>query len=153
MLKWFYLKVYPILSLFFDTVLLNETSVINLTNDGVNRTYQFVCSAINSKPDVNLLVYDSHLLLPLSSSQNSIVSGSCTSINVCTKILQINFQLLGSKFTNISSLTCSANSTNSLIPLYSTISRNVTVKQIGLFLLFIDKFFSLFIIFLHFKLI
>ena len=120
------------MSLFFSNAITNQTTTIGLINDGVNRTYQFVCSAIDSKPDVNLTIYDSNTLLPLSNSQNSIISVSCSSINVCTKTLQITFKLI-STFISMTSLSCSANSTNSLIPLYTTITRSVRVTSIGLY--------------------
>ena len=121
------------MSLFFNNAITNQTTTINLTNDGTNITYQFICSAIGSKPNVNLTIYDSNTLLPLSNSQNSIIFDSCSSINVCTKILQISFQLQGSAFINMTSLSCSANSLNSLIPLYETITRRVQVTSIGLY--------------------
>jgi hypothetical protein len=119
------------MNIIFNTELTNDSSVLSLTNDGLNRTYQIVCSSIKSRPDVALSIFDSDSLLSLSNGQNTIKQGSCISYNICTQILQINFQLKDNSFNNMKSLTCLANSTDTLIPLVSTISRNVSVKLVG----------------------
>ncbi len=119
------------MTIFFNAELTNSSSVLNLTNDGLNRTFQIVCSSIKSRPDVALSIFDSDSLLSLSNGQNTIKQGMCEAYNICTEILQINFQFQDNSFNNMKSLTCLANSTNTLIPLISTLSRNVSVKLVG----------------------
>ena len=124
--------MYPILNIFFNGNVTNQSTVISLTNDASQITYQIVCSAINSKPDISLTLYDSISKRMLSNSQNSITSDTCNSNNICTNILQVNFQFQDNSFNSMTSLSCTANSTNPLIPLISTISRNVIVTVVGI---------------------
>ena len=102
-----------------------------MTNDVFKSVYQIVCTSVTSKPDVSLSLYDTNTVSSISNSQNSIISNSCDSNNLCTNILQVNFQFLDNSFNEMTSLSCSANSKNVLIPLTQTISRNVNVQVIG----------------------
>ena len=104
------------------SVLSNQT--ILLTKNSL--TYKIICASVDSNPDVNLTLYDTNSLISLSTSSNSILQTSCNS-SLCTNILQVNFQFTDNSFDSMTSLTCAANSSNSLVPLRETITRNVTV--------------------------
>lgn len=119
------------MSFFFNGAITNESSQLTLSNDGLNRTYSFVCSSVNSRPGVTLSIYDSNSMLSLAKGQINITQSSCLAYNLCTEILQINFQFKDQTFNNMTSVTCSTTSKDNLIPLISTISRNVTVKLVG----------------------
>jgi len=111
------------------TIIFNNASVyanqtILLTKNSL--TYKIICASVDSNPDVNLTLYDTNSLISLSTSSNSILQNSCNS-NLCTNILQVNFQFTDNSFDSMTSLTCAANSSNPLVPLRETISRNVTV--------------------------
>ena len=110
-----------------NQVLPNQT--ISLIN-GNNAIYKIVCSAVDAKPDVNLYLYDTSTLLPLSNGANNKTAGQCDGNNLCTKILQVEFQFTDSSFNNINSLTCAAISNNPNINLTTSIQRNVTVLTI-----------------------
>jgi hypothetical protein len=112
------------MTLFFNNLVVESSQTIILAKNG--STYTFICSSINSKPDVNLTLYDSDSLISLSTPSNSFLTNSCNG-SICTNILQVNFQLTDNSFDNMVSLTCAANSSNALIPLTAKISRNVTV--------------------------
>ena len=100
----------------------------------INRTYQFACSAINSKPDVSLVLYDTNSMKSLSTGLNSATLDTCDSIlRLCTVILQVNFQFQDNTFDNMTSLTCSANSSDPDVPSYTNTSRNVKIQTPGLY--------------------
>ena len=113
-----------------DSDIIQPNDTIYLLNQN-NETYRFVCSALNSKPDVVLSLYDTNTGLPLSDGLNNKSTGLCDPNNLCTQLLQVDFQFTDSRFLNMTSLTCSATSTNSQVDLIATISRNVTVKTLG----------------------
>ena len=110
--------------LFFNNLTVDSNQAIFLAKN--SSTYKFICSSINSKPDVNLTLYDSNSLISLSTPSNSFLTNSCNA-SLCTNILQVNFQFTDNTFDNMVSLTCAANSSNALVPLTATISRNTTV--------------------------
>lgn len=102
-----------------------------MTNDVYKTVYQILCTSVTSKPDISLSIYDSNTRLSLSNTQNSITSNSCDSNNLCTNILQVNFQFLDNSFNQMTSLSCTAESKNFLVPLTQTIRRDVNVQVIG----------------------
>lgn len=112
------------MSLIFNNSVVNSNQTIILTKN--NQTYTIVCASINSNPDVSLSLFDANSLISLSTASNSILQNVCNS-SLCTNILQVSFQLTDNAFDNLTSLTCSANSKNSTVPLYTSISRNVSV--------------------------
>jgi hypothetical protein len=110
-----------------DGQIINETNTINFTvsNDIV---YRITCISLNSKPQINLNIIDTNTKESLIDESNSAQSGSCNQFNLCERVLQINFRLNeNSKFINMSSLTCEANSINEIVDLSVNISRNVEI--------------------------
>jgi hypothetical protein len=112
--------------LILNNQILNTNQTINLFKN--NLTYSIVCSSLNSNPNVNLELYDSSSLLSLATSTNSIVKNSCDQTNLCTNILQVNFKFMDNRFDNMTSFTCSANSSDPKVPLFTSIRQNVTVS-------------------------
>ena len=115
------------MEILFNNSIIYENQTISLINDYTNKTYQIVCASINSKPDVSLSLYDKNTLIPLSNSLNSIVENSCSSTNLCKNILQVNLVLEDNRFNALTSIACSANSSNVNVPLNSYIFRNTSV--------------------------
>lgn len=113
-----------------DNDIIQPNDTIYLLNQN-NETYRFVCSALNSKPDVVLSLYDTNTNLTLSNGFNNKSSGLCDPNNLCTQVLQVDFQFSDSRFINMTSLSCSAFSTNSQVDLIATTSRNVSVKTLS----------------------
>jgi hypothetical protein len=113
------------MTLIFNNLLVDPNQTILLTKNST--IYTFFCASVNSKPDVNLTLYDSNSLIPLSTPSNSFLENSCNG-SLCTNILRVDFQFTDNSFDNMVSLTCAANSSNALVPLTATISRNVTVE-------------------------
>ena len=118
--------VIPTLSLIVNnnTILSNQT--ISLINSN-NNMYILSCIAISSKPDVDLSMFDINTQLNLANGLKNQTTGYCDSNNLCTKVLQVNFQFTDSRFTNLSSITCLAKSNNIAVNLTASIQRNVTV--------------------------
>lgn len=114
------------MSLIVDGIPVQSNDTISLSS---NQTYKFVCTAINAKPDVDLSLYDSNSLLPLSNGANNKSTGFCDANNLCSKILQVDFQFVDPRFNNMSSLTCQANSNNPQVNLTTSIQRNVEIKS------------------------
>ena len=131
------------MGIFFNNTLVNETQTIHLVNDFSNQTYPIVCASVNSKPDVSLTLFDQTSLRQLSNNINSVSKNSCTG-NLCTNILQVNFQFTDNSFNNMTSLACSAKSSNPNVPLYTAIYRNVIVQLTSnlFILLFCGMFFQ-----------
>ena len=100
-----------------------------------NTTYFITCATIKSKPDVNLTLYDTNSMKSLSTGSNSVSSDVCDSYDLCTNILQVNFQFQDNSFDSLNSLTCSANSISSNVPLLVSLQRNVSLTIIGIFIL------------------
>ena len=98
-----------------DTIFLNKNNQVNI----------ITCASVNSNPDVSLSIYDTNSMLPISTASNSIIQKSCNN-SLCTNILQVNFQITGNSFDNLTSLTCFVNSTNSQVALTSLTSRAVS---------------------------
>jgi hypothetical protein len=106
-------------------ILSNQT--ITLINSN-NNVYLITCTSLNSKPDVYLSLFDSNTRLNLANQFNNQTStGYCDAYNLCTKVLQVNFQFTDPRFSNISSITCQANSNDLAVNLTTSIQRNVTV--------------------------
>ena len=128
-----FLSVQPILALFFDGQLIYANQTLNLTKDfSKNTTYVISCASINSKPDVNLALFDTKTNNSLSNSGNTVYYDQCNSFNLCTKIIQVSFQFQDNSFDSLNSITCSANSLNSSIPLSVSLQRNVSLTIIGI---------------------
>jgi hypothetical protein len=112
---------------FFNNLLVNSNQTITLFSN-VNATYPIICSSINSKPDVSLIMYDTNRLISLSTSSNSITQKTCSADNRCTNVLLVNFLFPNGLFnSSLTSISCSADSIIPNVPLNSLISRNVTV--------------------------
>jgi len=124
LLLFYFLKVNPTMTLIFNNLPVDPNQTILLTKNST--IYTFFCASVISKPDVNLTLYDSNSLIPLSTPSNSFLENSCNG-SLCTNILRVDFQFTDNSFDNMVSLTCAANSSNALVPLTATISRNVTV--------------------------
>ena len=122
--------VTPILSLTVDGSSIEQNDTINLIVSKDN-VYKIVCSSINSKPDVDLLLYDTKTLLPLSNGLNNKSTGYCDSNDLCTRVLQVDFQFTDSKFINMTSLTCAARSNSYEVDLFTSLQRNVSVKDLS----------------------
>lgn len=110
--------------IFNNTVSSNET--ILLIKNSAKQIYQIYCSSVDSNPDVNLTLYDTSTLIPLSSDFNSFIQKTCN-LSLCINILQVNFQFTDNRFDNMTSFTCSANSTNPEVPLTASITQDVSV--------------------------
>ena len=89
--------------------------------------YILSCISIGSKPDVDLSMFDTNTQLNLANGLNNLTTGYCDLNNLCTKVLQVNFQFTDSRFNNLSSITCLAKSNNIAVNLTTSIQRNVTV--------------------------
>jgi len=113
------------MALIFNSQIVYQNQTINLFKN--NLTYQIVCTSINSNPSVNLSLYDTNSLIPLATSSNSVTQKTCNQTNLCTNILQVNFRFTDNRFDNMTSFTCSANSSDPRVPLSSSITQNVTV--------------------------
>ena len=125
------------MTLFFGGQLIYANQTLNLTKDfSKNTTYVITCASINSKPDVNLAVFDTKTNNSLSNSGNTVSNDQCN-FNLCTKIIQVSFQFQDNSFDSLNSITCSANSLNSSIPLSVSLQRNVSLTMIGMSLMFI----------------
>ena len=116
------------MTLIYNNVIVNASQTIILTKN--NQTYTITCASVDSNPDVNLTLFDTNSLISLSTSSNSLLKNSCNS-SLCTNILQVNFQFSDNSFDNMTSLTCAANSSNPLVPLTTSISRNTLVLKPG----------------------
>ena len=112
-----------------NNVVIESNGTINLINQN-NEIHRFVCTALNSKPDVVLSLYDTNTGLPLSDGLNNKSTGFCDSNNLCSQVLQVDFQFTDSRFLNMSSLTCAAVSNNPNVDLTTSIQRNVTILTI-----------------------
>jgi len=116
------------MSIIYNNQIVNANQTISLTKDLTkNTTYQIICASIDSNPDVNLTLYDTNSLIPLSTNSNSFVQNSCNQTNLCRNILQVNFQFTDNKFDSLTSITCAANSSNPQVSLSTSINRNVSV--------------------------
>jgi hypothetical protein len=102
----------------------NETIIFN----NITSSYSITCIAVNAKPDVDLSLYDTNTLLPLSNNiTNNSITGFCEQEDLCTRILQVNFAFYDRSFINMTSLTCAAKSKDPMVDLSLQISRNVSV--------------------------
>ena len=121
------------MSILVGTTLVNQSDTIYLN---VSSTYIVTCLAVQAKPDVNLILYDSDSLITLGSSSNSKTTHQCDSNNLCNVIYQVNFlPILNTPLASMTSLTCMASSVLPQIDLNSFIARNVVIlnqnKTIG----------------------
>ncbi len=124
-----------------DNLLINTTQSISLVNDYTNRTYQVICAAVNSKPNVDISLFDTTTLTILSNSSNSQLTSSCNAANLCTTILATSFQFNGNQFNSLTSLSCSSNSSNPNVPLFVSTSRNVSVTLLSMKLTTYSQYF------------
>ena len=120
----------PAMVLIFNNQLISSNQTISFFKNSLN--YQFVCSSIDSNPDVNLSLYDTNSLISLATNANSVIQKICNATtNLCRNILQVNFKFNDNSLDNLTSLTCAANSSNSDISLYTYITRKVSVLLPG----------------------
>ena len=115
--------------IFFNGIQTYSNQTLSFTRDLTNPTYEIVCASLGSKPDVSLSLYDTNSFIQLSNSLNSIIQGSCSSLNLCNQYLQVNFQFTDSRFDSMASLSCSTSSKNPSIQLTQYIQRNTTVLK------------------------
>ena len=116
------------MNLVFNSQIVYSNQTISLTKTPQNQVYQITCISTDSNPDVNLTIYDTNSLIPLSTSSNSVLQNSCnTTTKLCRNILQIDFRFTDNIFDNMTSITCAVNSSNPQVPLTATISRNASV--------------------------
>ena len=108
---------------------INSNELIILTKN--DHIYNISCSTY-SNPAVNLTLYDTYSMIPFSNFQTdtSFIYRGCSSLGYYS-FLNVNFQFLDNKFDNMTSLTCAATSSNPLVYLSSSITKNVTVIQAG----------------------
>lgn len=122
---YLYVKVFPVLTFVVGTTIFNASDTIIFNAPG---TYQLACLSVQSKPEVELSIFDSNRFLPLGNSANSQTTRSCGPNNLCDVIYQVSLELsAGSPFLTMSSLTCMAKSLLSQVNLDTSISRNVRV--------------------------
>ena len=95
-----------------------------------NHTYYFSCSSF-SNPGVNLTLYDTNSMLPLTTFNNSNYYTYCYTNYGCYSYLSVNFKFTDNSFDNMNSVTCAATSYNHLVFLSNSIRRNVLVIQSG----------------------
>ena len=132
------------MSILFNKTIVNSNQTILFIKNSAKQTYQIYCSSANSNPDVNLTLYDTNTLIPLSSEFNSFTQKSCN-LSLCLNILQVNFQFTDDRFDNMTSFTCAANSSNPEVPLATSINQNVSViiqgRCLQIFLDLVSKFY------------
>lgn len=63
----------------------------------------------------------------MSNDLNSLIYGICNPSGLCTKVIQVDFQLTDPNFYSMSSLTCAGQSNDPLVNLTVSIQRNVSV--------------------------
>lgn len=118
----------PSLAILVDKKIVNENEVIEFK---YGREYTLTCTAVDSRPEVTLTLFDSDSLIDLTfNNPNFISNSSCDlSTQLCTSILQITFNLdlTNNLFDKMKSLTCLTTSKNSDVPLSIKQSRNVSV--------------------------
>lgn len=96
----------------------------------MNQTYNIACIAENSKPDLNLVIYGTNQLIPVSNNENSVLKKSCNSLGLCSNILEVQFKLEHFKLLNgIDSITCQAESNDKRVDLSLSISLNVSIES------------------------
>lgn len=114
--------------MFLNNRAVNATDSLTLVNNYTNITYRISCVSANSKPDVNLTIYDTATNTSIANRNNFFIYKNCsTPQKLCTNILDVGFQFGDPRFNNIASLTCGAISTDSLVSLSLQISRSVIV--------------------------
>ena len=118
----------PSLSIIVDNIQIQSADTINLINSS-SLTYKIACTAVASKPDVDLILVDTYTQISLSNGMNNKSSGSCDTNDLCTKVLQVDFQFSDSQFYNMSSLTCITRSNNPQVNLTTSIARNVIISN------------------------
>ena len=111
----------------FNNRTISPLDTITLAYRLNNDTYNFRCASSNSKPNVDLSLYDSNTLVPIQNNLNSYSAGQCDSNGLCTKILVVDFKINDAKYLNLTALTCYAKSADPKIQLETSISRNVVV--------------------------
>jgi hypothetical protein len=110
----------------FNNTLVSSNKTITLIKNSAQQIYQIYCSSSNSNPDVNLTLYDTNSLIPLTSGSNYFIQKSCN-LSLCQNVLKVDFQFKDDRFNNMTSFTCAANSSNPAVQLVSSISQNVSV--------------------------
>lgn len=120
----------PSLSLAVNNQTYGSGDTINLVYPSTS-TYQIACISANSKPDVNLNIFDSTSMQPLGNSANSATTHVCDAFNLCNVVYVVSFQLdFGSPFASMTSLTCMATSAVVQVNLDTSIVRKVNITSI-----------------------
>lgn len=96
-----------------------------------NKIYTINCISRNSKPDVNLSVFDSKTLKPISNLTNSVLRKNCSSSKLCTNILEIYLNINNLQYENIKSLSCLAQSRDPRVRLGEAINRTINIIDIS----------------------
>ena len=125
---YLYVEVMPELVLFLNgrAVGVNDTLAL-VAND--NSTYKIACASINSRPDVELFIYDTGSQVQLSSFSGSRYQKSKTCddrLGLCSNLLEVSFRFDSNYTLWFNSLSCSAVSTDKFVELVSTITRKVS---------------------------
>lgn len=107
-------------------MIIEENQAINLTKAAItSQVLKISCLAINSKPAVNLFLYDTNTLRSLDNGTNSILSTeSCNGKLLCNRVLQVNIDITSlSTLMTLKSISCMATGVNSLADLKMIITR------------------------------
>jgi hypothetical protein len=121
-----YVKFTPVIVLTVDNQIIDQNNTI-IFNYGDQ--YTIICSAVNSKPNVSLSIFDTNngISLSLNDQINPVSTNNCDQTSgLCTSIYQVIFQL-SDIFNNMTSITCEAESVDSNFPLTVDLVRKVSV--------------------------
>ena len=120
-----YVRVFPLLSIVVGNAIINQSDIISFDAPG---TYQLACLAVGSRPSVILELIDTFTFESLGNPSNSRNTTQCDQNGLCNVIYQVEFTFeAGSRFLFMTSLTCTARSSQPDIDLDSSISRSVRV--------------------------
>ena len=126
----FYFLATPTLAILVNNKIVNENDLIEFK---YGQIYSLTCTAIDSRPEVSLSLFDTDSLneLTINDPKNFISNSSCdlSTTKLCTSILQVSFYLdqLNNRFDQMKSLTCLTSSKNNDVQMSIRQSRNVSV--------------------------
>ncbi|CAF0937578.1 unnamed protein product [Brachionus calyciflorus] len=127
-----YTKVLPTLNIVFNyNTLITESDTIYLTNSYLDTTYPISCLSLNSKPDIVLSIYESESLISLTENQETYTDKRCNeTLNLCNNELTVQFRFKNdSRYRNLKSLSCKAESLDKTIILTRTINRAINITN------------------------
>ena len=118
----------PKLSIVVENVLVGANDTIHMN---VYSSYRIACAAVNARPDVRLFMYDT-LRPNVSLTSNAIdvrFSHSCdySAYGLCSSLLEIVYEPSSDMYDMLTSISCSANSTEEFAPMLEIIKRDVSV--------------------------